>query len=214
MWRKSLLRPLKAREWRSCPLAWCGWPCRSPLFFERGPAGSAGQGRHAQVGIVAHGRHGFQCHVSGALGGPFIHLFQRQGADETQDGGVVVALGESEFPPVEGVPDQPRQHRCGARPGQRAERPGLTAPRQGPARARALDGAGQRCWQRAATPANTECRSKSRVEALTLVRQAFRGGASGLIERSVMGGRFDPPRQFHGLSRNASPLCRPRQCAA
>jgi hypothetical protein len=38
---------------------------------------------------IAHRGDGFQCHVSGALGCPFVVLFGQQGADESGDGGFV-----------------------------------------------------------------------------------------------------------------------------
>jgi hypothetical protein len=39
--------------------------------------------------IVAHRGHGFQRHVAGALHGPFIVLFEQDGADKPGDGGFV-----------------------------------------------------------------------------------------------------------------------------
>ena len=43
----------------------------------------------ADKGSIAQRRDGFQCHVSGALGGPLIILFQEQRADESHDSIVV-----------------------------------------------------------------------------------------------------------------------------
>ena len=40
--------------------AWSGW-----------------HGGQADGGIVADGADGFQCHVAGALGGPFVGLFEQ-----------------------------------------------------------------------------------------------------------------------------------------
>ena len=40
-------------------------------------------------GIIAQRRDGFQAHVACALHGPFIILFEQQGADETNDGSLV-----------------------------------------------------------------------------------------------------------------------------
>ena len=48
-----------------------------------GPGGSAGKSREADDGIIAQGSDGFQRHVAGALDGPFIVLFEQDGADET-----------------------------------------------------------------------------------------------------------------------------------
>ena len=41
------------------------------------------------VGVSLQGSDGFQCHVSGALNGPFVVLLEEQGADEVDDGGLV-----------------------------------------------------------------------------------------------------------------------------
>ena len=43
----------------------------------------------ADRGSIAQGSDGFQCHVSGALNGPFVVLLEEQGADEADDGGLV-----------------------------------------------------------------------------------------------------------------------------
>jgi hypothetical protein len=49
----------------------------------------AGHGWQADEWIIAQGCAGFQGHVSGALDGPFVILFEHQGADETDDGLVI-----------------------------------------------------------------------------------------------------------------------------
>jgi hypothetical protein len=41
------------------------------------------------VGSVADGADGFQRHVAGALGGPFVGLLEEDGADEAHDRGLV-----------------------------------------------------------------------------------------------------------------------------
>ena len=46
---------------------------------------SGRHGRETDEGVVSHRRDGFQRHVSGALDGPFIVLFEQDGADETRD---------------------------------------------------------------------------------------------------------------------------------
>jgi hypothetical protein len=43
----------------------------------------------ADDGSIAHHRDGFQCHVAGALNGPFIVLFEEQDAEEAEDGAIV-----------------------------------------------------------------------------------------------------------------------------
>ena len=39
--------------------------------------------------ILAQWSHGFQCHVAGALHGPFVVLLEKDGADQTGDGFLV-----------------------------------------------------------------------------------------------------------------------------
>ena len=39
--------------------------------------------------IIAERGDGFQGHVAGTLDGPFVILFEQQGADEADDGGLV-----------------------------------------------------------------------------------------------------------------------------
>ena len=50
---------------------------------------SGRHGRQADESIVADGGHRFQRHVACALDGPFIVLFEQDGADEAGDGGLV-----------------------------------------------------------------------------------------------------------------------------
>ena len=57
--------------------------------LRHGPDRSAGDCRQADDGIIAQGRDGFQRHVAGALDGPFVVLFEQDGADEADDGGLV-----------------------------------------------------------------------------------------------------------------------------
>ena len=45
--------------------------------------------RQSDDGSIAQRSDGFQAHVAGALDGPFIVLFQQQGADQAGDGGFV-----------------------------------------------------------------------------------------------------------------------------
>lgn len=52
-------------------------------------AASGGHGGQADVGSVADGADGFQGHVAGALCGPFVGLFEENGADEADDSGLV-----------------------------------------------------------------------------------------------------------------------------
>jgi hypothetical protein len=49
-------------------------------------AASGGHGGRADGGIVAHGADGFQGHVAGALGDPFVGLFEQNCADQLGDG--------------------------------------------------------------------------------------------------------------------------------
>ena len=46
-------------------------------------------GRQADGISIAYRGDGFQCHVAGALDGPFVVLLEEQGADEAHDGGLV-----------------------------------------------------------------------------------------------------------------------------
>lgn len=43
----------------------------------------------------------FQCHVAGALDGPFVVLFEQQRADETDDGVVVGEDADDVGPPLD-----------------------------------------------------------------------------------------------------------------
>jgi hypothetical protein len=75
---------------RSCSVAWCSWR-RVAAFHRHGPDRSAGDCRKADGGIMVQRRDGFQAHVAAALDGPFIVLFEQQGADQAGDG---VLVGE------------------------------------------------------------------------------------------------------------------------
>ena len=46
-------------------------------------------GRQADGISIAYRGDGFQCHVAGALDGPFVVLFEQDGPDESCDGGLV-----------------------------------------------------------------------------------------------------------------------------
>jgi len=61
-------------------LPWTGW----------GPV-SGCQGRQADDGIIAERGDGFQGHVTGSLDGPFVVLFEQDGADQSNQG---VLIGE------------------------------------------------------------------------------------------------------------------------
>ena len=52
---------------------------------------SDGHGWQADERIIAQRGDGFQCHISGALNGPFIVLFEQQRTDQSDDG---VFIGE------------------------------------------------------------------------------------------------------------------------
>ncbi len=49
------------------------------------PVWSGGHGGQADERIIAQRRDGFQAHVAGALDGPFIVLFEQDGANEAGD---------------------------------------------------------------------------------------------------------------------------------
>jgi hypothetical protein len=70
-------------------VAWGSW--QRVTTFGREPGWSAGDRREADVRIIAQRRDCFQCRVTGALGGPFIILFEQNRADEANDG---VLIGE------------------------------------------------------------------------------------------------------------------------
>jgi hypothetical protein len=53
-------------------------------------AGRCGAGQPADGGIIAQRGHGFQGQVAGTLDRPFIVLFDEDGADEPDDGGLIV----------------------------------------------------------------------------------------------------------------------------
>ena len=67
---------------RSCPLAWCSWVWAT-TFVRREPDRSAGDCREADGRIIAQWSDGFQCHVSSALDGPLVVLFEEDCADQT-----------------------------------------------------------------------------------------------------------------------------------
>ena len=60
-------------------------------FSGMGRDRSACHGGQADEGIIAQRGDGFQRHVAGALDGPFVVLFEQEGADEADDG---VLVGE------------------------------------------------------------------------------------------------------------------------
>jgi len=55
--------------------------------------------RQADERIIAQSCHGFQRHISCALPGPIIVLFQQQGTDQTGDGGIVGGEGMTAIGP-------------------------------------------------------------------------------------------------------------------
>jgi hypothetical protein len=76
-------------NYRSCPFAWCSW--RRLMAIGRGRIDhSVGTGK-LTTGIIAQWSDGFQCDVAGALNGPFIVLFEQDGADQSDDG---IPVGE------------------------------------------------------------------------------------------------------------------------
>ncbi len=48
-----------------------------------------GHGREPDRGSIADGADRFQCHVTRALGGPFVGLLEENDADEPNHGGLV-----------------------------------------------------------------------------------------------------------------------------
>src|SRR5271165_32094 len=83
-----LPRTPPASERRSCPYAWCS-SARGLGDFRSGPGWSDDHGGQSDDRIIAQGGHGFQGHVAGALDGPFVVLFEQDGADQPDDGVVV-----------------------------------------------------------------------------------------------------------------------------
>lgn len=59
------------------------------MIFGGWAAGSGWHGREPDGGIIADGADGFQGHVAGPLGGPFVGLLEQDGADEAHDGGLI-----------------------------------------------------------------------------------------------------------------------------
>ena len=66
---------------RSCPAAWCKSGAGFTLSGGIGRFVSGGHSGQPDKRMFAQRSDCFQCHIAGALDGPFVVLFQQQGAD-------------------------------------------------------------------------------------------------------------------------------------